>query len=84
MPESQPSTAGKRSSHRFPRKTRSKQLRDCRLHHQEKFLYTLGALDQWEGEFRVVDLQEGEEGEETPRCDGGRGAAPPQYSGGPN
>jgi hypothetical protein len=32
----------------FQRKTRSKKLRDFRLHRQEKFLYTLDALDQWE------------------------------------
>ena len=67
----------------FRRKTRSKKLRDFRLHRQEKFLYTVGALDQWEGELRVVDLQDGAEGDETPVCVGGRGAAPPQYSGGP-
>jgi len=67
----------------FQRKTRSKNLRDFRLHRQEKFLYTLGALDQWEWEIRVIDLQDGAEGDETPVCVGGRGAAPPQYSGGP-
>jgi hypothetical protein len=65
----------------FQRKTRSKKLRDFRLHRQEKFLYTLGALDQWE--LRVVDLQDGAEGDEAPVCVGGRGAVPPQYSGGP-
>jgi hypothetical protein len=31
----------------------------------------------------VVDLQDGTEGDETPVCVGGRGAAPPQYSGDP-
>jgi hypothetical protein len=67
----------------FQRKNRSKKLRDFRLHRQEKFLYTLGALDQWEWELRVVDLQDGAAGDETPVCVGGRGAAPPQYSGGP-
>lgn len=67
----------------FQRKTRSKKLRDFRLHRQEKFLYTLGAMDQWEWELRVVDLQDGAEGDETPVCVGGRGAAPPQYCGGP-
>jgi hypothetical protein len=67
----------------FRRKNRSKRLRDFRLHRQEKFLYTLGALDQWEWEVRVVDLQDGAKGDETPVCVGGRGAAPPQYSGGP-
>jgi Plasmid pRiA4b ORF-3-like protein len=67
----------------FQRKSRSKKFRDFRLHRQEKFLYTLDALDQWEWELRVVDLQDGAEGDETPVCVGGRGAAPPQYSGGP-
>jgi hypothetical protein len=67
----------------FQRRTRSNKLRDFRLHRQEKFLYTLGALDQWEWEVRVIDLQDGAEGDETPVCVGGRGAAPPQYSGGP-
>ena len=67
----------------FRRKTRSTKLRDFRLHRQEKFLYTLGAFDQWEWEVRVVDLQDGAEGAETPACVGGRGATPPQYSGGP-
>lgn len=67
----------------FRRKTRSKKLRDFRLHRQEKFLYTLGAMDQWEWELRVIDLQEGEAGDEAPVCVSGRGAAPPQYCGGP-
>ena len=67
----------------FQRKTRSKKLCDFRIHRQEKFLYTLGALDQWEWEVRVIHLQEGAEGDETPVCVGGRGAAPPKYSGGP-
>jgi len=67
----------------FQRKIRSKKFHDFRLHRQEKFLYTLGALDQWEWELRVVDLQDGAEGDETPVCVGGRGAVPPQYSGGP-
>ena len=67
----------------FQRKNRSKKICDFRLHRQEKFLYTLGALDQWEWEFRVIDLQDGAEGDHTPVCVGGRGAAPPQYSGGP-
>jgi Plasmid pRiA4b ORF-3-like protein len=50
----------------FRRQVRSKRLRDFGLHRQEKFLYTLGALDQWEWELRVVDLQEGATGDETP------------------
>ncbi len=67
----------------FRRQTRTKKLRDFRLHRQEKFLYTLGALDQWEWELRVVDRQDGARGDETPVCVGGRGATPPQYCGGP-
>jgi len=67
----------------FQRKTRSKKLRDFRLHRQEKFSYTVGALDHWEWELRVVDLQDGAEGDETPVCLGGRGATPPQDCGGP-
>lgn len=67
----------------FQRKTQSKKLRDFQLHRQEKFLYTLGALDQWEWELRVIDKQEGAEGDDTPVCVGGRGATPPQDAGGP-
>ena len=67
----------------FQRKTRSEKLRDFRLHRKEKFLYTIGALDQWAWELRVVDRQDGAEGDETPVCVGGRGATPPQDSGGP-
>jgi hypothetical protein len=67
----------------FQRKTQSKKLRDFRLHRQEKFLYTVGALDQWEWELPVIDLQDGAEGDKTPACVGWRGAAPPLYSGGP-
>jgi hypothetical protein len=67
----------------FRRKTRSKKFRDFRLHRQEKFVYTLGALDQWEWELRVIDRQDGADGDDTPVCVGGRGASPPQYSGGP-
>jgi hypothetical protein len=33
-----------------------KKLRDFRLHHQEKFLYILGALDQWEVETTICVL----------------------------
>jgi hypothetical protein len=67
----------------FHRKTRSKKLSDFRFRRQEKFVYTLGALDQWEWELRVIDMQGGSVGDKTPVCIGGRGATPPQYSGGP-
>jgi hypothetical protein len=67
----------------FRRRTRAKRLRDFGLHRQEKFLYTLGAIDQWEWEVRVIDQQAGATENKTPVCVGGRGATPPQYSGGP-
>lgn len=44
------------------RRTKSKKLRDFRLHRQEKFLYTLGAMDQWEWELRLVNLEDGSAG----------------------
>jgi hypothetical protein len=66
----------------FRRQTRSKRLRDFRLHRHETFQYTLGAMDQWVWELRVVDRQPGASGDDTPVCVGGRGAAPPQYCGG--
>ncbi len=65
------------------RQTKSKRLSDFRLHPQERFLYTLGFMDQWEWEMRVLDLQDGSEGDAKPVCLDGRGAAPPQYCGGP-
>jgi hypothetical protein len=43
----------------FRRRTRAKRLRDFGFHRQEKFLYTLDALDQWEWEVRVIDQQAG-------------------------
>jgi hypothetical protein len=67
----------------FRRRTRVKRLRDFGLHRQEKFLYTLDALDQWEWEVRVIDQQAGAAEDITPVCVGGRGATPPQNSGGP-
>jgi Plasmid pRiA4b ORF-3-like protein len=67
----------------FRRNTRARRLCDFRLHRREKFLYTLGALDQWEWDVRVIDTQDGADGDEVPVCLGGRGATPPQYSGGP-
>ena len=38
---------------------------------------------QWEWELRLVNLEDGSAGDETPVCLGGRGASPPQYCGGP-
>ncbi len=59
------------------RQTRSTTLRDFRLHRHETFQYTLGAMDQWVWELRVVDRQPGTSGDDTPVCVGGRGATPP-------
>ena len=67
----------------FRRRTRAKRLRDFGLHRQEEFQYTLGAIDQWEWEVRVIDQQTGAAEDKTPVCVGGRGATPPQYSRGP-
>ena len=42
----------------FRGRTRSKPLREFRLHRQEKFLYICDLLDIWEWELRVMDIQE--------------------------
>ena len=65
------------------RQTKSKRLSDFRLHRQERFLYTLGFMDQWEWEMRVIDSQDGTAGDERPVCLDGRGATPSKYCGGP-
>ena len=67
----------------FRRKTRSKALHEFRLHRQEKFLYVCDTLDMWEWDVRVLDIQDGFEGDYAPICVGGRGAAPPEFCGGP-
>src|SRR4051794_11743515 len=67
----------------FRRRARSKTLRDFQLRPQEKFLYTCGAIDLWEWEVRMLDREQGDDGDDTPICLGGRGAAPPEYCGGP-
>jgi len=67
----------------FRRRPRARRLRDFGLRRQEKFQYTLGAIDQWEWELRVIDQQTGADEDHTPVCVGGRGATPPQDSGGP-
>jgi Plasmid pRiA4b ORF-3-like protein len=67
----------------FRRKTRSKALHEFKLHRQEKFLYVCDTLHMWEWDVRVLDIQEGFEGNYAPVCVGGRGAAPPQCCGGP-
>jgi Plasmid pRiA4b ORF-3-like protein len=67
----------------FRRATRSKYLREFQLRPRETFLYTRGAIDLWEWEFRLLDEAPGAEGENVALCLGGRGAAPPQHCGGP-
>ena len=67
----------------FRRKTRSKALHEFKLHRQEKFLYVCDTLHMWEWEVRVLDIQDGLEGDHAPICVGGRGAAPPEFCGGP-
>src|SRR5258707_14121810 len=67
----------------FRRKTRSKALHEFKLHRQEKFLYVCDTLHMWEWDVRVLDIQEGVEGDHAPVCVGGRGAAPPEFCGGP-
>ena len=67
----------------FRRATRSKTLRDFRLHRQEKFLYVCDAIDLWEWDVRVVDIQPSAPDDRGPVCLGGRGATPPEFCGGP-
>ena len=62
---------------------RSKALHEFKLHRQEKFLYICDTLDMWEWDVRVLDIQDGVEGDYAPICVGGRGAAPPEFCGGP-
>ncbi len=67
----------------FQRKTRSKALHEFQLHRQEKFLYICDTLHLWQWDVRVLDIQEGVEGENAARCLSGRGGAPPENCGGP-
>ena len=67
----------------FRRRSRSKTLRDFHLRRQEKFLQTTGAIDLWEWEVRLLDIEPGAEDDDVPVCLGGRGATPPEYCGGP-
>jgi pRiA4b ORF-3-like protein len=64
-------------------KTQRKTLQDFRLRPRETFLYTCGGIDLWEWEFRLLDSEVGGNGDEAPLCLAGRGAAPPEYCGGP-
>jgi hypothetical protein len=52
----------------FRRKTRSKVLHEFKLHRQEKFLYVCDTLDMWEWDVRVLDIQDGVEGDYAPIC----------------
>src|SRR3954447_769506 len=67
----------------FRRKTRSKALHEFQLHRQEKFLYICDTLHMWEWDIRVLEIQEGAEEDHAYVCLGGRGAAPPEFCGGP-
>jgi len=69
--------------HSFRRRARSKTLRDFQLRRQEKFLYTCGAIDLWEWEVRLLDQEQGSDGDDAPIYLAGRGAAPPEHCGGP-
>ena len=75
--------SAKKSGVGFRRKTRSKALHEFKLHRQEKFLYVCDTLHMWEWDIRVLDIQQGVEGDHAPVCLGGRGAAPPELCGGP-
>ena len=63
--------------------TRSRTLREFQLRPTETFRYTCGAIDLWEWEVRLLDEDPGSVGDDVPLCLGGRGAAPPQFCGGP-
>jgi len=67
----------------FRRKTRSQALHELKLRRQEKFLYICDTLHLWEWDIRVLDIEDGVEGDHVSRCLGGRGAAPREHCGGP-
>ena len=67
----------------FRRATRSRTLREFQLRPTETFRYTCGAIDLWEWEVRLLDEEPGSVNDDVPLCLGGRGAAPPQFCGGP-
>ena len=69
--------------HSFRRATRSKTLREFQLRPTETFLYTGGVIDLWEWQIRLLDEEPGSVDGDAPLCLGGRGAAPPQFCGGP-
>lgn len=65
------------------RQLRDRLLREYQLRRREKFLYSYSAIDLWEWEIRVLDVEpcRGEE-DRRPRCVAGRAATPPEESGG--
>ena len=67
----------------FRRATRSRTLREFQLRPTDTFRYTCGAIDLWEWEVRLLDEEPGSVNDDVPLCLGGRGAAPPQFCGGP-
>jgi integrase len=67
----------------FRRKTRSKGLREFKLHRQEKFLYVCDTLHMWEWDVRVLDIEDGAEADHVPLCLDGRRSTPPESCGGP-
>ena len=50
---------------------------------RRKFLYICDTRHMWEWDVRVLDIPEGIEGDHASVCVGGRGAAPPEFCGGP-
>ena len=67
----------------FRRASRPAILSDFHLRPTETFLYTCGAIDLWEWDVRLLDEEPGAVADDAPLCLGGRGAAPPQFCGGP-
>jgi hypothetical protein len=57
---------------KFRRKTRCKALHEFKLHRQEKFPYVCDTRHMWEWDVRVLDIQDGAEGEHVPFCLDGR------------
>lgn len=47
------------------------------------YIFRIHGQDLWEWEVRILDLEEGADGDDAPMCLGGRGAAPPEHCGGP-
>jgi hypothetical protein len=60
----------------FRRKTQSKALNGFKLHRQEKFLYVCDTLHMWEWDVRVLDIQDGVEGDRAGLSGWPAGCAP--------